>query len=584
MAKGDLAVVPLRRRASGAQMSPRLQVLQQDIRKKETQPGMWVPPNQKQHMRQMIQKESSQTQTLCREITRACGEAKKAHLKSQKLANEAAVVLAENERCEYEMGICIHKLRELNVALSEAKELILQRKQAIGSDRLHKEKEARATKGVLILERKLHAALMKRNYLLTTTQSLRKKLENERRDRALLDAELKFLEQRRVETSLMVGMKAEEADVISDKFTKAQMQMAKVAKDSDKYFGEVEKKWIHLSDLAELDAEQQEQKLLRSRALQKRAASAHAKSVNNQLTGRSNASPRPGTSQHTTRRHRNAFLLHIEEDDVMAKQATANWRVASDIAAMRKIGAQVSELEYVLGTIAAATSLTNIDDLVARFEESEVENFHLFTEVNSLSTEIEMLENEIASIQNELETFQMTMRPRKPASHVLLEQLRIVEEKDKRLQKVESDLMHYLSEFKGAVERTVSSGSNAIRRRQDPDADVSYSPKAPLFNGSQQSLSSYLSILERHTMAILGLCIKRKPARPQFNLDLRRLEQDPSLREDNVTVSIVPPSFADIADIDEPLYGYDDVGGVFLNKVNANDDGDADGNNALPAI
>ena len=79
-----------------------------------------------------------------------------------------------------------------------------------------------------------------------------------------------------------------------------------------------------------------------------------------------------------------------------------------DVGSISAIESKYSDYEEAFEKIKEATNITNINELVARFEEAETNNFSLLKYVESLSIEIRELEDGIAEVQSEIDSLKQT--------------------------------------------------------------------------------------------------------------------------------------------------------------------------------
>ncbi|ETO26726.1 hypothetical protein RFI_10407 [Reticulomyxa filosa] len=263
----------------------------------------------------------------------------------------------------------------------------------MGGINANRETSRTIQKNIRMLENRLDKALIKYNEALGYNKKLRETIDNLRRERVVFDGIYRKLETdlEQIKTEMVAII--ESANQAYEQRDHAQTEMLRIKEQADKlqkkkrgkrrnfFFFKKKKKdsrieqkqfeheWKELSKL--IDQDKKTKDFLNSK---------DRDNVNDALAN-------------------NALQ---QEQQLKKRLSKGAWAIVKDRAHIQMAQERVKSYEEAFHKITEATGISDIDELVKTFMESEESNFQLFNQVNNISTEIERLEESIANLNKEI--------------------------------------------------------------------------------------------------------------------------------------------------------------------------------------
>jgi chromosome segregation ATPase len=398
------------------------------------------------------------------------------------------------------------KVEELDVAIAQYQEKILDQKARMGGVNASQVNNQMIQKQIRVLENRLDKCLLKFNDTLAQNKVLRQRIDEYRRERVVFDSIYKKLERELHEKKKEMAAIIEDSKNAYQAREKAQSEMVTLQQHSDKERTEFESEFNELGEMIK-----QQQAMLE------------------QLRLRQLENTQEDRAQHITSRDEK------KNDTVIPLGVWSNNKDKVIPLSQEKI----SSYEDALHKIQESTGIYDINEIVTRFLEAEEQNFSLFNYVNDINSEIERLEHSIADMRNQIEKYRgqgmSTDTQRKKA-------LRDLEDKLTRTVKKADD---YDFRYQRAV-KTIAQLKNGIHSIFTRIGASTTSVEEMLGNQgvTESNMMQYLGIIEQRTSEILQAYAASQIGQPN-----EQSLQLPSVvaAESPSKLNIVAPSYEDMS-------------------------------------
>jgi uncharacterized phage infection (PIP) family protein YhgE len=161
---------------------------------------------------------------------------------------------------------------------------------------------------------------------------------------------------------------------------------------------------------------------------------------------------------------------------------------------------EMEGFEEALARIREETGLEDIDDVIAKFLESEEKNFSLFNYVNDLNSEIERLESSIGEVKAKIEAY----KGQGMSSDT--QRKKVIRELDEKLSLTETKTEEYEQGYQRSV-RTINQLKTGIHSIFTRIGCASTSMEEMLGNQgvTESNMLQYLGVIEQRTSEILQM-------------------------------------------------------------------------------
>jgi hypothetical protein len=225
----------------------------------------------------------------------------------------------------------------------------------------------------------------------------------------------------------------------------------------------------------------------------------------------------------------------------MGNNNNSSWGVGNkgDKALVPLSQEKIHSYEEMLLKIQADTGLTDVNNIVSKFLETEEQNFSLFNYVNDINSEIERLEHSIADMRNQIEKY----RGQGMSSDT--QRKKTIRDLEDKLNKTDKKADEYEARNQVAM-RTINQLKNGIQSIFTRIGATSASVDEMLGNQgvTESNMMQYLGIIEQRTTEIL-----QAYAASQIGLPNEHTLQLPSVvpAEGMSKMSVLPPSYDDMS-------------------------------------
>jgi hypothetical protein len=225
----------------------------------------------------------------------------------------------------------------------------------------------------------------------------------------------------------------------------------------------------------------------------------------------------------------------------MGNNNNSSWGVGNkgDKALVPLSQEKIHSYEEMLLKIQADTGLTDVNDIVSKFLETEEQNFSLFNYVNDINSEIERLEHSIADMRNQIEKY------RGQGMSSDKQRKKTIRDLEDKLNKTDKKADEYEARNQVAM-RTINQLKNGIQSIFTRIGATSASVDEMLGNQgvTESNMMQYLGIIEQRTTEIL-----QAYAASQIGLPNEHTLQLPSVvpAEGMGKMSVLPPSYDDMS-------------------------------------
>lgn len=271
---------------------------------------------------------------------------------------------------------------KVNQAISETQSKILAQRKVVGSSDAHSNAKT-IEKHISILENRLNQSLVKYNQKVAQNKQLRKRIDDLKQERVVFDGIYKKLERELSEKAKQMSIVIEDGENASIERDRAQTELITLKKQADNSKKDFEQEWKKLGLLMENDKQIQQENIK-----SKSKTSDHLTASND---------PNENDTNGLSKSHSLSSSELIEKESAISKEEKVrqSFIITSE---------QMQEFDEAMEKIKRATGLTDMDDIITTFLESEEKNFSLFNYVaHELNDEIEQLEGQIVSIKKEIE-------------------------------------------------------------------------------------------------------------------------------------------------------------------------------------
>jgi DNA repair exonuclease SbcCD ATPase subunit len=322
-------------------------------------------------------------------------------------------------------------------------------------------------KQIRILENRLDKGLQKFNEAIEANRALREQIDTLRRERVVFDDIYRKLENELHAKKKEMANIIEQANAAYEARDSAQAQMAALKQQADKEHAEFEKEWRSLGELIENDKKMKDhmRKQVRSRV--------------------EDVKSEAGIS---------------DENQSRKKIAPNAWDSARSMVNMNSAQAKVTEYEDAFAKIQAATGISDIDQLVQNFIDSEDNNFTLFKYNNELSADMEKLETQIAEHKDEHISLSGTGTKKEDT-----EKVKILESLEEKWSDIDKKAQLYTEKHQDANQtlKHIQLGIESIFRRIG--CTIEDLPSGSGVSISEANMITYLGIIEDRTNDLLKL-------------------------------------------------------------------------------
>ena len=242
-------------------------------------------------------------------------------------------------------------------------------REAIGGAQGAKETNEGITRKLKSLEHKLDKSLQKYNEAIAYNKQLREQIDKLRKERVVYDNIYKKLEEELQDTKEKMITVVKKGFKTKKKRDEAKKKMEVLKEEAEKEQEEFNKHWKDLGKL--IDNDKEINQFINQEECVEVAEDSEKKEI---------------------------ALLH-------KKVARSAWNIAKEKASLRIYLDKVEMYEEAFRKIEEVTGISDIDELVKTFVESEIESYSLYNTVNGLGADMEKLEQQINGIKEEIEKY-----------------------------------------------------------------------------------------------------------------------------------------------------------------------------------
>lgn len=417
------------------------------------------------------------------------------------------------------------------------KRKILQVRKDMGGINAARENQLMVQKQINILENRLDKALVKFNNALAENKHLRKKIDNLRQERIVFDNIYRKLERELHQKKMHMAEIIEQSNQAYEARDKAHVEIASIHAQNER------EQETHDKQITALDRMHDEMKA------KKRAHGTHTqegKSTSGEIRG----------------------SLSIEEESKLkAKTIKSAWVVVKEKSNLGQCTERVETYEGAFEKIKAVTGITDINELVKTFIESEDQNFSLFNYVNGQAHEIEKHEEEYAALEAEERKY-AAADGQDADQHKLLQN-----ELQQKLEYCKSTAEKYEMKFKSTMKTLASLklGIQAIFNKAGCDkSTMSEMLHGERLQVTEGNMMQYLGMIEQRTNEILQQWAvsqsttnneggQQSDTKSSTQAIMQVLGQGPTHPMGEQKIQIAPPTMDDYSDNDDDDSDGDDV-------------------------
>lgn len=393
--------------------------------------------------------------------------------RATKLGGSSDIIHLQYEADEYLSRIEEEKQRieELDGAMGEINRKIMEQKTKLGGVAASQTNNKLIERQINLLETRLDQYLVKFNESLAENRRLRVEIDGHRKQRVMYDSIYKKLERDlHVRKKQMMAI-IQDSQAVYKARDKALEDLRMLKEECEKEKKEFEAEFKELGRII-----QEERSMVEEMRLTQMKALAEDEEASLEV-----ANEQEGDEGHETRR---------ESDKWMTQDASPQ-RLSLE---------EMEGFEEALARIREETGLEDIDDVIAKFLESEEKNFSLFNYVNDLNSEIERLESSIGEVKAKIEAY----KGQGMSSDT--QRKKVIRELDEKLSLTETKTEEYEQGYQRSV-RTINQLKTGIHSIFTRIGCASTSMEEMLGNQgvTESNMLQYLGVIEQRTSEILQM-------------------------------------------------------------------------------
>ena len=344
--------------------------------------------------------------------------------------------------------------------------------QSLGSSSQHSTTTARmAERSVRVLENRLDVALTKFNQALTHNKALRRQIDNLRRERTVFDGIYRKLERELHDKRADMTMLVADSNAANVRRDQAHLAIVELKKQNAQQIQQYEAQWSDLGNVV---------------ALERQTTRYRDQAELDKITG-----PHEVAGVSTEQR-------------LTASVSRGAWSIAKDKAAIHLSMERVQSYEEAFARIQKYTRISDIDELVAVFVESEAHNFRLFNALGEAGAKVDRLKGQLKLVHTQLAGFRGN------------KEKNVEQDTDNQSDRERKNMLSHLAlqlrqmaNDQSEAEAAIARGQSRVHHLQEAMADMLRTLGIDASTAVSESSHSAASIVDSNAMALLGLAEQR---------------------------------------------------------------------------